>query len=99
MGSQCISTNICQFDFENTPFETNNLENFIEASKEVLSRLSVCSQKGLIERFDSLGIEVSDFFASNGFVRGHSFHGKTVLSFSQIKEKYKGKEIKDSLWK
>ena len=40
-------------DFENTPFETNNLENFIEASKEVLSRLSVCSQKGLVEMFDS----------------------------------------------
>ena len=34
------------------------------------------------------GIEVSDFFASDGFVRGHSFHGKTVLSYSQAKEKY-----------
>ncbi len=35
------------------------------------------------------GIEISDFFASDGFVRGHSFHSKTVLSYSQIKEKYK----------
>ena len=34
-------------------------------------------------------IEISDFFASDGFVRGHSFHGKTVLSYSQAKEKYK----------
>jgi len=34
------------------------------------------------------GIEVSDFFASDGFVRGHSFHGKTVLSFSDVCEKY-----------
>lgn len=42
----------------------------------------------ILERFDSLGIEVADFFASDGFVRGHSFHGKTVLSFSKIKEKY-----------
>ena len=42
----------------------------------------------IIERFEPLGIEVADFFASNGFVRGHSFHGKTVLSFSEIKEKY-----------
>lgn len=41
--------------------------------------LSVCAK---------YGIEVSDFFASDGFVRGHSFHGKTVLSYSQIKEKY-----------
>ena len=37
------------------------------------------------------GIVVSDFFASDGFVRGHSFHGKTVLSYSEVKEKY-GKE-------
>ena len=37
---------------------------------------------------DSYGIEISDFFASDGFVRGQIFHGKTVLSFSQIKEKY-----------
>ncbi len=41
--------------------------------------LAVC------ERF---GIEVSDFFASDGFVRGHSFHSKTVLSYSAVKEKY-----------
>ena len=34
------------------------------------------------------GIEVEDFFASDGFVRGHSFHGKVVLSFTQACEKY-----------
>ena len=33
-------------------------------------------------------INISDFFASDGFVRGHSFHGKVVLSYSQICEKY-----------
>ncbi len=33
-------------------------------------------------------IEISDFFASDGFVRGHSFHGKRVLSYSEAKEKY-----------
>ena len=33
-------------------------------------------------------IEIADFFASDGFVRGHSFHSKRVLSFSEIKEKY-----------
>lgn len=33
-------------------------------------------------------IEISDFFASDGFVRGHMFHGKTVLSYSDVKEKY-----------
>ena len=37
---------------------------------------------------DKYGIGIADFFASDGFVRGHSFHGKTVLSYSAVKEKY-----------
>lgn len=41
--------------------------------------LSVCQ---------NYGIEIKDFFASDGFVRGHSFHGKTVLSYSDVKAKY-----------
>ena len=41
--------------------------------------LAVCEKKG---------IEIADFFASDGFVRGHAFHGKTVLSYSAVKEKY-----------
>ena len=41
--------------------------------------LSICSSRG---------IEVSDFFASDGFVRGHLFHGRRVLSYSEAKEKY-----------
>ena len=40
---------------------------------------------GICERY---GIEIADFFASDGFVRGHSFHGKTVLSYSDVKAKY-----------
>ncbi|MGM9641612.1 MAG: FkbM family methyltransferase [Eubacteriales bacterium] len=42
---------------------------------------------------EKYGITVSDFFASNGFVRGQSFHGKTVLSFSDIKNKYGAESI------
>jgi len=34
------------------------------------------------------GIEIADFFASDGFVRGHSFHGKRVLSYSEACQKY-----------
>ena len=41
--------------------------------------LCACAQKG---------IAVSDFFASDGFVRGHQFHGKQVLTWSEIKERY-----------
>ncbi|MBQ8497859.1 MAG: FkbM family methyltransferase [Clostridia bacterium] len=42
----------------------------------------------IIDVLNANGIEVADFFASDGFVRGHSFHGKRVLSFSEVKEKY-----------
>ena len=42
----------------------------------------------IIEVLDTLGIEFQDVFASDGFVRGHSFHGKKVLTYSQVKEKY-----------
>ncbi len=42
----------------------------------------------LISRFEKYGIEIADFFASDGFVRGHSFHGKRVKSFSEIKAEY-----------
>ena len=42
---------------------------------------------------DRYGIEVADFFASDGFVRGHSFHGKTVLSYTEVKEKYGAKNL------
>lgn len=42
----------------------------------------------LISRFNLLGIKFADIFASDGFVRGHSFHGIRVKSFSEIKELY-----------
>ncbi len=46
--------------------------------------LAACAEKG---------IEVADFFASDGFVRGHSFHGKPVLTWSGIKEKYGAEHV------
>ena len=42
----------------------------------------------IIEVCESYGIVISDFFASDGFVRGQIFHGKRVMSFSEIKDKY-----------
>ena len=42
----------------------------------------------LIRRLAEYGVDVADFFASDGFVRGHCFHGKRVKSFSEIKEAY-----------
>ena len=42
---------------------------------------------------DRFGITVRDFFASDGFVRGHCFHGKRVLSFSETCERYGADEM------
>ncbi len=42
----------------------------------------------LIARFEERGISFADVFASDGFVRGHSYRGIRVKSFSEIKEKY-----------
>lgn len=42
----------------------------------------------IIDVLHDLGLDFADVFASDGFVRGHSFHGKQVLTFSQVKEKY-----------
>jgi FkbM family methyltransferase len=46
--------------------------------------LKACAQKN---------VTVSEFFASDGFVRGHSFHGKTVHSWSEIKEMYGAENV------
>ncbi len=43
----------------------------------------------IIEVLEGLGLSFSDVFASDNFVRGHFFHGKKVLKFSEIKAKYK----------
>lgn len=42
----------------------------------------------IISVFEKYGIEYKDVFASDGFVRGHSYRGKVVLSYSQACEKY-----------
>ncbi len=42
----------------------------------------------LIARLEKYGVQIADFFASDGFVRGHSFHGKRVKSFSEIRAEY-----------
>lgn len=43
----------------------------------------------LLAIFEELGVEVREFFASDAFVRGHSFHGKRVKKLSEIQEEYK----------
>ena len=42
----------------------------------------------IISVFEKYKIEYCDVFASDGFVRGHSYKGKRVLSYSEACEKY-----------
>ena len=42
----------------------------------------------LLRHLAERSIPVSGVFASNGFVRGHSFHGMRVMSYDEVKEKY-----------
>ncbi len=42
----------------------------------------------LFDRLEQYGIKPADIFASDGFVRGHSFRGMRVKSFSEIKDTY-----------
>ena len=42
----------------------------------------------IIEELEKIGVSFSDTFASDGFVRGQLFHGKTVLTLSRAEEKY-----------
>ena len=39
----------------------------------------------IIKVMEGYGITYEDTIASDGFVRGHSFHGKSVLSYSEAK--------------
>lgn len=42
----------------------------------------------IIESLDAYGVKVSDIFASDEFVRGHSYKGYRVKKYSEICEKY-----------
>ena len=59
-----------------------------EADKPILIYGMGNGADKIISYFNEYGIEYKDVFASDGFVRGHSYRGKTVLSYSQAIEKY-----------
>ena len=42
----------------------------------------------IIDRLDAFGVRISDIFASDEFVRGHSFAGMRVKKFDEIRETY-----------
>lgn len=67
-----------------TPF----IDNLKNTNKPILLYGMGNGADMIIKVLESYGITYQDTFASDGFVRGHSFHGKRVLSFSEAKEKY-----------
>ena len=74
-------------------FEPRDLWEYLASQKDkkiVMYGMGNGADK-IIAVCERYGIEIADFFASDGFVRGHAFHGKRVLSYSEAKEKY-GKE-------
>ncbi len=42
----------------------------------------------ILSVLDKIGVKVDGFFASDGFVRGHSFHGMKVMTYAEACEKF-----------
>lgn len=72
--------------------EKINEKNVWEALKETTLPIVIYGMGNgadmIINRLESLGVSVADIFASDEFVRGHYFHGKKVLKYSEVCEKY-----------
>ncbi|MFR5876767.1 MAG: FkbM family methyltransferase [Eubacterium sp.] len=64
----------------------NNLKN--DGKPIVLYGMGLGAEK-IMDTLNSYNIEVNDIFASDEFVRGHSFRGFKVLKYSDVCKKYK----------
>ncbi len=71
------------------PLATDMWQELKKAEKPILMYGMGNGADKILAELDKREICVSDFFASDGFVRGHFFHSKKVLSYSEAKEKYK----------
>ena len=76
------------FELPKYPCERDLWDTLRETSRPIVVYGMGNGADKLIKRLSAYGVEIADFFASDGFVRGHSFHGKRVKSFSEIKEEY-----------
>ena len=72
----------------NIPIQTDLWQYLSQTQKPILMYGMGNGADKILRICEQYHITVSDFFASDGFVRGHSFHGKVVLSYSEAKEKY-----------
>lgn len=79
-------------DYKNIIFDSFSCDVWTLLKNESLPILIYGMGNGadkIINIFERYGIEYQDVFASDGFVRGHAYRGKTVLSYSQACEKYR----------
>ena len=76
------------FDLPSYPARTDMWEELKKETRPIMVYGMGNGADKLFARFEEFGILVSEVFASDGFVRGHSFRGYKVKSFSEIKEAY-----------
>ncbi len=78
-------------NYKNIIFNSFSCDIWTELKNEGLPILIYGMGNGadkIINVFEKYGIEYKDVFASDGFVRGHAYRGKTVISYTQACEKY-----------
>lgn len=78
-------------NYKNTIFDTFDCDIWTNLKASKLPILIYGMGNGadkIINAFNKYGIVYQDVFASDGFVRGHSFRGKRVISYSEACEKY-----------
>lgn len=68
--------------------EQNVWDNLKNADKPVILYGMGLGAEKIMDTLASYDIEVSDIFASDEFVRGHSFRGFKVLTYSEVCQKY-----------
>ena len=77
-----------KFDLPNYPYLEDVWDKIKNETRPIIVYGMGNGADKLFSRFEEYGICVSEVFASDGFVRGHSYRGYKVKSFSEIKETY-----------
>ena len=69
-------------------YKTDLFERLASEKRDILLYGMGNGADKIIAELARRGISVAGIFASDGFVRGHSFHGMRVMSYSEVREKY-----------
>lgn len=70
------------------PFESDMWEELKKETRPIVVYGMGNGADKLFDRLGQFGVKISEVFASDGFVRGHSFRGYKVRSLSEIKATY-----------